>query len=154
MPVPADLKVNAHVFCFAQSMIETSDRLNGFLPDSQVSHFRPIDGKTLLILSPGCKTKKVAWIVGHGDKSTRRIYNDDSGMEYLLSDLISKLVEWGYTTIVDTCCEPNARKKTNMKGLQYWCATDGQIVGFLSGFAETQAGFNQWWDSYNFYQYS
>lgn len=152
MAVPDELIKQAHVFCFANTMNDTSKRLSGFLPSSGITYVVPGE-KTLILIGAGCKSSKIAWLVGHGMKGTRRVYNDGGicpGM--LLSSVIEKLKSWGYTTIVDTCCEPNSRRQTDMSGLDYWCTTDGQIVGFLSGYENTKAGFSKWWDGFGFYK--
>jgi hypothetical protein len=88
---------------------------------------------------------KVAWLVGHGIKTTSSVYSDDS-THYSLT--IQTIVDWliseGYTHVVDTCCEPNRRKNVNKRGkVKYYCAADNKTVSEN----QNEASLDAWWDN-------
>lgn len=143
MPVPEIIKPDSHVFCYSEDLLVASNKLAYYL---------------------GCKVSKVyekkcdvnsystAWLVGHGH-GTDTIVGDIDGEGYrirLISEWLKNNREGrDYKYLVDTCCSPNRRKRSQTFQHNYYCTDDSNIVKVITDYN----GLNDWWDDNDMHQY-
>lgn len=145
MPVPDNLKIKPHVFCYSADLVDASNALAGYLK-CKVSMV--YDGN----FDPEFQTAEIAWLVGHGSKSNTIVGNKDGSFGYKISSISKWLqaADLNYTNLVDTCCYPNMRKRYQTFNDNYYCTNDNQCVFKITGSPD----FDTWWDDSNMHQYT
>jgi len=140
MAVPDKLKINAHVFCYSSDLVDASNKLAEYLK-CEVS--KVYNGE----FKPESQTATVAWLVGHGYESNEIVGNKDDTFGYTIESISDWLKEEGrkYEYLVDTCCYPNMRRKSQTFGDKYYCTDDDQCVMVITGYDN----FDTWWDYSN-----
>jgi len=142
MVVPENLKINAHVFCYSPDLFAASEKLAGYL-DCKISKVyvgEPYD--------PQSKTANIAWLVGHGSKTDSKVGNSDGSFGYTIGSICGWLKNYPYTNLIDTCCDPNKRKRYQTFGDNYYCTNDNQCVEVITSYLS----FDSWWDVSNMHQ--
>lgn len=144
MAVPEKLKQKAHVFCFSSDLIDASIILAEYL-NCEVS--KVYDGH----FDPEFQTSIVAWLVGHGSKINTIVGNSDGSFGYKISIISEwlKTYKRNYSSLVDTCCYPNMRKRFQLFGHDYYCSDDDMCVQVITSYPS----FDNWWDQSHMHQY-
>lgn len=147
MPVPVDLaaRTDNGAFGYTTDLVAASRRLAQLL--GNCPHYRVVLGAGTILRGKGTLPAlgDVAWLVGHGLATDTRIGSRARGTYIELEALLDWCVGNGYSTVVDTCCQPDLRRTVAAEygGLDYFCTRDGHDVTQIVAYPSLDA----WWDA-------
>jgi len=144
MSVPSALTVTSdvHIFQYSSDLAGASTKLQERLGGSNAKIAKINTTTTPAGVSGYVAGRSIAWLVGHGSSADTKVGTMVSRAKAVeMDNIIAWLSGENFTTIVDTCCEPDLRRKCDMKGLTYYCARDGQVVSQN----QAHASLDLWW---------
>jgi len=144
MPVPSTFATLKHVvFCYTTDLHKASKFLAALLKCPCIRVV--LKGDRIVSVDGDIPTiADVAWLVGHGLGTDTQIGTLARASHVEIEQLLDWLVGEGYSSVVDTCCQPELRRVVAAAyPFDYYCATDGQNVTQI----QTSASIDAWWST-------
>lgn len=134
------------VFCYSKDLQSAAGHLGALLGCQEYTFATLGKGGIVKVDALPQSGEVVAWLIGHGLKGSTTIMTLDAAFGVEIEYLLQWCYDNKFTDVVDTCCEPDARRivaEKKFKGkLRYYCTTDGRTVGKINGIKSV----NTWWD--------
>jgi hypothetical protein len=144
MPVPSSFANMKHVvFCYTSDLEKASKTLAKLLGGTYIRvHLKGTAVESISDYPPN--GANAAWLVGHGLKTDTQIGTLNRASKIDIQALLDLLVGDGFSTVIDTCCQPDQRKVVAAKSkLAYYCATDGHDVSQI----QDSSSLDSWWSA-------
>lgn len=129
------------VFCYTSDLEKASKTLAKLLGCTCIRVYLK-GAKVESVTDYPPKGTDAAWLVGHGLKTDTQIGTRNHASAIDIQVLLDLLVGDGFSTVIDTCCQPDQRKVVAAKSkLAYYCAADGHDVSQI----QDSANLESWW---------